>query len=61
MGKKDEQWVCAHCGHTAEGKFTGDICPKCGLTYWKCGKCGFLVSAATHRKYARSVRRNAIF
>jgi len=22
------------------------ICPECGLTYWKCSKCGFLITAA---------------
>jgi rubredoxin len=37
--------VCAHCGYTADGRFEGDICPKCGLTYWKCKKCGFLITA----------------
>ena len=26
--------------------FEGDICPNCGLTYWKCGNCGFLITAA---------------
>ena len=45
MEKKQEQWVCAHCGYSADGKFEGDICPKCELTYWKCGECGFLVTA----------------
>jgi len=46
MGDKQEKLVCAHCGHTADGKFAGDICPECGLTYWKCGNCGFLVTVA---------------
>ena len=36
MDMKPKQWVCAHCGYTANGKFVGDICPQCGLTYWKC-------------------------
>ncbi|MFH0844854.1 MAG: hypothetical protein V1930_05205, partial [Pseudomonadota bacterium] len=22
-------------------------CPACGLTYWKCAKCGFLMTAAS--------------
>ena len=47
MAEKQDQWVCAHCGHTASGKFAGDICPQCSLTYWKCGGCGFLVTAAS--------------
>ncbi len=38
--------TCANCGYNSEGRFEGDICPQCGLTYWKCGKCGFLVTAA---------------
>jgi rubrerythrin len=46
MDNKKEKYVCDNCGYTADGKFKGDICPKCGLTYWKCGKCGFLISAA---------------
>jgi rubrerythrin len=37
--------VCAICGYTANGRFTGDICPNCGLTYWKCANCGFLTTA----------------
>ena len=47
MAEKQDQWVCAHCGHTASGKFAGDICPQCSLTYWKCGGCGFLVTAGS--------------
>ena len=26
----EDKMVCAHCGFSAEGKFTGDICPDCG-------------------------------
>ncbi|MBW2010767.1 MAG: hypothetical protein JRG68_04045 [Deltaproteobacteria bacterium] len=47
MEKKEEKWVCAHCGYKASGKFTGDICPECGLTYWKCSECGFTMTAST--------------
>jgi len=36
MEKDQDKFVCAHCGYTADGKFEGDICPSCGLTYWKC-------------------------
>ncbi len=46
MQGKKEKWVCAHCGHTADGRFAGDICPGCGLTYWKCEHCGFTITAA---------------
>ena len=45
MGDKQETWVCAHCGHSADGQFSGDICPKCNLTYWKCKECGYLLTA----------------
>ncbi len=44
MENKKENFECDHCGNSAEGKFTGDICPECGLTYWKCGKCGYLIT-----------------
>ena len=46
METNQENSVCAFCGYTADGRFVGDICPKCGLTYWKCSKCGFTVTAA---------------
>ncbi|WP_413815161.1 rubredoxin-like domain-containing protein [Desulfosarcina sp.] len=46
MEDKRKNWVCAHCGYTADGSFVGDICPSCGLTYWKCDRCGFLITAA---------------
>jgi rubrerythrin len=47
MDNKVDKYECAHCGFTADGKFTGDICPGCGLTYWKCSHCGFLITAAS--------------
>jgi len=48
METKEMSWVCTHCGYTASGKFEGDICPQCGLTYWKCSnpQCGFLMTAS---------------
>ncbi|KAF5423423.1 MAG: Rubrerythrin, partial [Candidatus Methanocomedens sp.] len=46
MEKKEEMLVCALCGYTASGKFVGDICPKCGLTYWRCVNCGYTMTAA---------------
>jgi rubrerythrin len=33
MQNKQDEWVCAHCGYTADGKFKGDICPACALAY----------------------------
>ncbi len=47
MEKETQKFVCANCGYTADGKFTGDICPKCNLTYWRCSECGFLISSET--------------
>jgi rubrerythrin len=46
MKSKADKWVCAHCGYEASGRFAGDICPDCGLTFWECGKCGYLFTAA---------------
>jgi rubredoxin len=46
MKQIEEKTVCALCGYTASGRFVGDICLGCGLTYWKCGNCDFLVTAA---------------
>ena len=42
-----EKSECTLCGYTATEKFSGDICPECGLTYWKCGKCNFTFTAAS--------------
>jgi rubrerythrin len=38
-------YINALCGYTAEEKFEGDICPQCGMTFWKCDKCGFMFTA----------------
>jgi len=46
MEQKEGEMQCALCGYTSSGKFTGDICPDCGLTYWKCHKCGYTITAA---------------
>ena len=45
MGKEQQKYECALCGYTADGRFVGDICPECGLTYWKCSECRFLFTA----------------
>ena len=47
MKQTEEKTVCALCGYTASGEFVGDICPGCGLTYWKCHNCGYTITAAT--------------
>lgn len=46
MDDKQTTFECAHCGYKADDKFTGDICPECGLTFWKCDNCGFLITAS---------------
>jgi rubredoxin len=46
MTQKEEGKTCALCGYTASGKFEGDICPQCGMTFWKCDKCGFMFTAS---------------
>lgn len=45
MGKNLQKSVCDNCGYTADGRFTGEICPNCGLTYWMCTECGFTLTA----------------
>jgi rubrerythrin len=45
MEQKAREMQCALCGHTSAGKFVGDICPDCGLTYWKCHNCGYTITA----------------
>ena len=47
MKQTEEKTACALCGYTSSGKFVGDICPGCGLTYWKCHNCGYTITAAT--------------
>lgn len=46
MDQKEKEMQCALCGYSASGKFTGDICPDCNLTYWKCSNCGYTITAA---------------
>jgi rubredoxin len=60
MENKLKQYVCALCGYTADSKFEGDICPNCGLTYWKCEKCGFLITAAKPPDVAQNVAKGVI-
>ena len=46
MVREEETKTCAFCGYRADGKFEGDICPQCNLTYWKCSHCGFTITGA---------------
>ena len=44
-GTMSDAKASKNCGINLPGDFSGDICPGCGLTYWKCGNCGFLLTA----------------
>jgi rubrerythrin len=44
--EKEMSMECALCGYTASGKFAGDICPQCNLTYWRCSNCRYTITAA---------------
>jgi rubrerythrin len=44
---EQEKMVCAQCGYTSDRDFEGDICPQCGMTFWKCESCGFRVTASS--------------
>ena len=46
MEQEEREMQCALCGYTSAGKFVGDICPGCGLTFWKCHNCGYTITAA---------------
>ena len=46
MEKKQDGSICEHCGYRSDGSFVGDICPQCGLAYWECSECRFLVTTA---------------
>lgn len=43
--EKQTPMECALCGYTASGKFVGDICPQCGMTYWRCSNCRYTITA----------------
>lgn len=43
--EKETTMECALCGYTASGKFVGDICPQCQMTYWRCSNCKYTITA----------------
>lgn len=61
MANEPEKMECALCGHTQSGKFTGDICPQCNMTYWKCSECGFTFTAAAAPDECPSCHEKCIF
>jgi rubredoxin len=38
---------CLNCNEPIPHPQEVSLCPSCGQTYWKCGGCGFLLTAAT--------------
>lgn len=54
-------WICTECGYASAKRFPGDICPRCGVTYWMCDGCGFTTPPPLHRPFVRSVARYVIF
>ena len=36
---------CSYCGTQVPDQDSTELCPSCGQTYWKCGSCGFLLTA----------------
>ena len=54
MEDRKNKSKCTRCGYTTSGEFVGDICPWCGLPYWKCSNCGFTVTADSPPKVCTS-------
>ena len=38
---------CSYCGTDVPDPENAELCPSCGQTYWKCGGCGFLLTAVS--------------
>jgi len=55
MGEQPEKFVCANCGYTSDGKFTGDICPLTGSAE----NADSLSQQELHRSSALSAKRSA--
>jgi rubrerythrin len=59
--KESNEFVCANCGFTSEKKFADDICPECGQTFWKCSKCGYLLTANVPPAECPSCKEKCLF
>ena len=42
----DSEKKCMNCGHPVVDP-NALLCANCGQTYWKCGGCGYTLTAAT--------------
>jgi rubrerythrin len=58
---EQEKMVCAQCGYSAAGDFEGDVCPQCGMTFWKCESCGFRVTASSPPEICPGCRKKCEF
>ena len=43
------------------GKFVGDICPQCNMTYWKCSECGYTITATSFPETCPSCHKKCDF
>jgi len=59
--EKEMSMECALCGYAASGKFEGDICPQCNLTYWRCSTCKYTITAAKPPDECPSCHRKTDF
>ncbi|MFN2365339.1 MAG: rubredoxin-like domain-containing protein [Desulfurivibrionaceae bacterium] len=60
MGEQKEK-KCLNCGKPVSEPAEAALCPNCGLTYWKCGSCGFLLTAANPPNTCPSCHRDCEF
>lgn len=60
MTDKNEK-SCLNCGQPVTDPSSAALCPSCGLTYWKCGSCGFLLTAATPPNTCPSCHKDCEF
>lgn len=56
MEKKETIWICTNCGYSASKPFETDICPKCHMTFWKCGYCSCTLISATAPELCTGMR-----
>jgi len=50
MKLHEPEYMCKNCGYGASRRFADDICPWCELTDWRCGICGYIITATVHCK-----------
>jgi rubrerythrin len=60
MTDKNEK-QCTNCGAPVPDPTAAELCPSCGQTYWKCGDCGFLLTAASPPNTCPSCHKDCEF